>query len=162
MAMMDPNKRPDELDHPLVPKFIKYYSQANVWLYRKTGGRLGNRWRIGSAFPWGLPVMLLTTIGRKSGQRRTTPLIFIEDNGAIVVVASQGGLPKHPQWFLNIRKNPQVEVQLGSSVWNATARIANDEERSALWPKLTAHYADFDTYQAWTERTIPVVILERD
>ena len=122
---------------------------------------MGNRWRVGSAFPWGLPIFLLTTTGRKSGQERTTPLLFIEEQGAMICVASQGGLPKHPQWYLNILANPSVKVQLGTERYDATARVANEAERAALWPKLVAHYADFDTYQAWTERVIPVVIVER-
>lgn len=159
--MMDPNKRPPELDHPLVPKVMKHLSQANVWLYQKTGGRLGNRWRVGAAFPWGIPIFLLTTIGRKSGEPRTTPLLFIKDGDDIVCVGSQGGMRKHPLWFLNVRANPAVKVQLGSEKYDAIARVADAEERARLWPMLVAHYADFDTYQAWTDREIPVVILSR-
>ena len=79
---MKPENRPSALDHPLVPRVMRALSRANVWVYRKTGGRLGDRWRGGSAFPWGLPILLLTTLGKKSGQRRTAPLLFIEDEGA--------------------------------------------------------------------------------
>jgi deazaflavin-dependent oxidoreductase (nitroreductase family) len=154
--------RPKGLDHPVVPKVLHAFSKANVWLYRSTGGRLGGKWRVGAAFPWGVPVLLLTTTGRSSGQPRTAPLLYIEDGERTVVVASQGGLPKHPQWYLNLKANPEVEVQIRDRSWRARARDATPEERDALWPRLVAHYADFATYQAWTERTIPVVLLERD
>ena len=157
---MDATRRPPGLDHPVVPKLLRLYSRAHVWVYRKTGGRLGNKWRIGAAFPRGVPVMLLTTIGRKSGQRKTTPLLYLADGERIVIVGSQGGLPKHPQWFLNLTKNPEVEVQIGTRVRKLRARVATPEERAALWPRLVALYADFATYQAWTDRAIPVVILE--
>lgn len=152
--------RPPQLDHPLVPKLIKAMSTANVWLYRRTKGRLGGKWRIGSTFPWGLPVCLLTTTGRKSGQPRTSPLLFLRDNDRIVLVASQGGLPKHPQWYLNVRANSEVTVQIGGTVRRMRARVAEPEERDALWPRLVAHYRDFADYQSWTDRVIPVVICE--
>lgn len=158
---MDATARPEGLDHPIVPKIMRLYSQANVWLYRRTGGRLGARWRVGSAFPFGVPVLLLTTIGRKTKARRTTPLIFIEDGGAYVVVASQGGLPKDPLWYSNLRAMPLAELQVGAEVLAVRARDATPEERARLWPKLVAHYKDFATYQAWATRTIPIVLLER-
>jgi F420H(2)-dependent quinone reductase len=157
---MDATRRPPGLDHPIVPKLLRLYSHAHVWVYRKTRGRLGNKWRIGAAFPRGVPVLLLTTIGRKSGEPKTTPLLYLEDGERVVIVGSQGGMPKHPQWFLNLTKNPDVEVQIGSRRRNMRARVANPEEHAALWPRLVALYADFATYQAWTDRPIPVVIVE--
>ena len=135
---MKPENRPSALDHPLVPRVMRALSRANVWVYRKTGGRLGDRWRGGSAFPWGLPILLLTTLGKKSGQRRTAPLLFIEDEGALVVVASQGGMPSEPLWFSNLVANPEVEVQLGARVEPRRARVATPEERARLWPRLVA------------------------
>jgi deazaflavin-dependent oxidoreductase (nitroreductase family) len=158
--MSHPAKRPAGLDRPIVPKIIRAFSRANVWLYQKTGGRIGGKWRIGATFPRGIPVLLLTTIGRKTGVRRTAPLVYIEDGGRIVVAGSQGGLPKHPQWYLNLASNPEVEVQIGSSVRTMRARDATPSEREHLWPKLVAHNADFADYQAWTDRVIPVIILE--
>ena len=158
--MSHPAKRPAGLDRPIVPKIIRAFSRANVWLYQKTGGRIGGKWRIGATFPRGIPVLLLTTIGRKTGVRRTAPLVYIEDGGSIVVAGSQGGLPKHPQWYLNLASNPEVEVQIGSSVRTMRARDATPGEREHLWPKLVLHNADFADYQAWTDRMIPVVILE--
>lgn len=152
--------RPPQLDSPVVPKVMKVMSNLQVRLYKATGGMLGNTWRVGAAFPWGLPLCLLTTIGRKSGERRTTPLLFIHDGANVLVVASQGGLPKHPLWFGNLTANPAVEVQIGRKISKMRARVANAEERAVLWPRLVAHYADFANYQSWTEREIPVVICE--
>lgn len=150
--------RPAHLDSPATVRIIKAMSRINVALYRRTGGLLGSKWRVGSAFPWGLPVCLLTTTGRKSGQPRTTPLLFLEDGDNVVLVASQGGLPKHPLWYLNLKADPRVTVQIKRKVRYMSARTATDDERSELWPRLTAMYPDFDNYQAWTDRTIPVVI----
>jgi F420H(2)-dependent quinone reductase len=152
--------RPTQLDSPVVPKVIKAMSRANVWLYRRTGGRLGGRWRVGSAFPWGVPVCLLTTRGRVSGEPRTVPLIYLADGDRVVVVASQGGLPRHPQWYLNLRRHPEVEVQVRDRVVHMRARTAGPDERRLLWPRLVRLYRDYDDYQAWTEREIPVVLCE--
>ena len=161
---MDATRRPEGLDHPIVPKIMRFVSRANVWLYKRTGGRIGGKWRIGSAFPRGIPVLLLTTKGRKSGAARTTPLLFIArgegEGAAYVVVASQGGLPKNPQWYFNVKADPEVEVQVGPRVMTMRARQATAAERAELWPRLVAHYSDFATYQAWTDREIPVVLLE--
>jgi deazaflavin-dependent oxidoreductase (nitroreductase family) len=157
---VDASRRPEGLDHPVVPKIMRAMSRAHVWLYRRTGGRLGSMWRVGSAFPRGVPVLLLTTIGRKTKQPRTTPLLYLEDAGRYVVVGSQGGLPKDPLWLTNLGVNPEVEVQVGPRAQQMRARVASADERAAIWPRLVAHYADFATYQAWTERVIPVVLLE--
>nr|WP_271210564.1 nitroreductase family deazaflavin-dependent oxidoreductase [Rhodococcus wratislaviensis]GLK35945.1 hypothetical protein GCM10017611_28020 [Rhodococcus wratislaviensis] len=150
--------RPPGLDSKWTVSFIKWMSKINVVLYRRTGGRLGSKWRVGSAFPRGLPVCLLTTTGRKSGEARISPLLFLEDGDRIILVASQGGLPKHPMWYLNLRANPEVTVQVKSRVRPMTAHVADPEERARLWPRLVAMYPDFDNYQAWTDRTIPVVV----
>jgi deazaflavin-dependent oxidoreductase (nitroreductase family) len=156
---MNPDVRPKGLDHPLVPRVMQLMSRANVWLYQRTGGRIGGTWRMGSAFPRGVPVLLLTTTGRKTGRKRTTPLLYIEDGDALVVVASRGGLREDPKWFLNLRDQPEVEVQVGPRKDRRRARVANPAERERLWPRLVAHYRDFATYQAWTERQIPVILL---
>ncbi|RVW08046.1 nitroreductase family deazaflavin-dependent oxidoreductase [Prescottella agglutinans] len=153
-------QRPSGLDSKYTADIIKWMSKTNVKLYRATGGRLGGKWRVGSAFPWGIPVCLLTTTGRKSGQPRISPLLFLEDGDRIVLVASQGGLPKNPMWYLNIRANPEVTIQIKSRIRKMRARVATNEERAELWPRLVDLYADFDNYQAWTDRQIPVVICE--
>ena len=152
--------KPEGLDKPYVPKIIKLMSQVNTAVYRWTGGLLGSTWRVGSAFPWGIPVLLLTTIGRKSGQPRTLPLIFIEEGDHIIIVASRGGLPSEPLWYKNLVANPECNVQIRRRKMKTKARTASPEEREALWPKLVAQYPDFASYATWTDRILPVVILE--
>lgn len=161
---MDPDKRPAQLDSPIVAALIKVGSRLNTRMYKMTGGRLGNRWRVGAALRKPAPVGLLTTRGRKSGQLRTAPLIYLRDDSAgaerFVVVASQGGLPRNPAWYLNLVADPDVELQIGARTHRLRARTADSDERAALWPALVDLYADFDTYEAWTDREIPVVICE--
>ncbi len=132
---------------------IKWMSRANTWVYRASGGRLWSRWLHGA------PVMLLTTTGRKSGEPRTVPLLYLRDGDNIVCVASKGGMSKHPLWYRNLEANPDCEVEIGSTRTPMRARRASDEEKAALWPRLVAMYKDFDDYQARTERNIPVLIL---
>ena len=153
-------EKPKGLDKPYVGKIIKIMSKVHVTLYRWTGGLLGSKWRVGSAFPRGVPVLLLTTIGRRSGLPRTLPLLFIEDGQNIVIVASQGGLPKNPLWFGNVEANPEVTIQIKRRKSRMKARTASPDERERLWPKLVAHYPDFASYVTWTDREIPVVICE--
>ena len=152
--------KPKGLDKPSTVKVIKVMSALNTWLYRKTGGRVGRTWRIGSALRKGVPICLLTTTGRKSGQPRTVPLCYLADGDRILLVASQGGLPDDPQWYRNLVADPSVEVQIGSVRRRLVARIADDDERASWWPRLVNLYADYESYQRWTERTIPVVICE--
>jgi deazaflavin-dependent oxidoreductase (nitroreductase family) len=152
--------KPEGLDKPYVGKIIKAMSKLNVAVYRWTGGLLGSKWRVGAAFPWGVPVLLLTTTGRKSGQPRTAPLLFIADGQNVIVVGSQGGLPKDPLWYKNLQANPECEVQIKRRKTKMRARTAEGEERARLWPKLVAHYADFASYETWTDRVLPVVVLE--
>ena len=157
---MDPNARPDQLDSPIVARLIRYGSKFNTRLYRLTGGRLGGKWRVGAAMRKPVDVCLLTTTGRKSGQPRTAPLLYLRDGERVIVVASQGGLPKNPAWYLNLVAEPRVQIQIGSDTRAYLARTADPAERDALWPRLTELYADFETYAAWTDREIPVVICE--
>ena len=149
---------PPGLSSPRAVTAIKWMSRINVWLYLRTGGVLGSTWRVGPAFPRGIPVMLLTTIGRRSGQARISPLLYLRDGDRIIVVASQGGLPRNPLWFRNIEANPAVTAQIGRTVRPMTARVAEPDERASLWPRLVDLYSDFDKYQSWTDREIPVVI----
>ena len=153
-------RKPKGLDSPLVPRLLRHAAAANVWVYRRTNGRLMGKLRIGSAFPRGVPICLLGHTGRKSGLLRTTPLLFLPDGERVVIVASQGGLPKHPEWYLNVRANPEVTLQVRGEVRRMSARTASDEERAELWPRLVELYRDFDSYQSWTDRVIPVVICE--
>ncbi len=152
--------KPKGLDKPGVVKVIKAMSSVNTWLYRASGGRVGAHWRIGSGLRKKVPICLLTTTGRKSGQPRTVPLCYLADGERVVLVASQGGLPKHPLWYLNLVADPAVVVQIGRRAKPMRARPAGPGERAELWPRLTDLYADFDSYQSWTDREIPVVICE--
>ncbi|MGZ4558050.1 MAG: nitroreductase family deazaflavin-dependent oxidoreductase, partial [Mycobacteriaceae bacterium] len=102
----------------------------------------------------------VTAIGRKSGQPRTSPLLYLPDGDRVILVASQGGLPKHPMWYLNMKANAEVTVQIRNRVRPMCARVASPAERTELWPRLVEMYADFNNYQSWTEREIPVVICE--
>jgi F420H(2)-dependent quinone reductase len=152
--------KPKGLDRPSTVKIIKAMSTAHTWLYRRTGGRLGRKWHVGSALRHGVPVCLLTTTGRKSGLPRTVPLLHMADGEDAVLVASQGGLPTNPQWYYNVLAEPVVTVQIGTRTRAMRARVADAGERAALWPRLVRLYADYENYQSWTEREIPVVICE--
>jgi deazaflavin-dependent oxidoreductase (nitroreductase family) len=132
---------------------IKAMSRLNTWAYRATNGRLGGR------FMRGAPVLLLTTIGRKSGTRRVAPLIYARDGDRLLVVASKGGMDHHPLWYGNLVANPDVEVQIGADTRAMIARTATPDEKRALWPIVLAVYRDYADYQARTTRDIPVVIL---
>jgi deazaflavin-dependent oxidoreductase (nitroreductase family) len=105
-------------------------------------------------------MLLLDHVGAKSGKRRTTPLAYIDDGEAIVIVASKGGAPRHPAWFHNVRAHPETTVQVGSRRLAVRARVATAEERSRLWPRVVAAYDGYANYQQRTEREIPLVILE--
>jgi len=129
-------------------------SRANTWLYKVSGGRFGAR------FLAGAPVLLLTTTGRKSGLQRTQPVLYLVDDERLVIVASKAGMAKNPMWYLNLSANPDVKAQIGDAERAYTARTASAEEKAKLWPRLVAMYPDFDSYQSWTERDIPVVILD--
>lgn len=130
-----------------------------MWVYRRTNGRVGGKWRIGAGFRKPVPTLLLEHRGRKSGKLFTVPLLYLRDGRDVVVVASQGGLPNHPQWYRNLVASPDTTVQIGAERRTVRAATADAEERGRLWPRLVGLYADFDTYQSWTEREIPVVIL---
>ncbi len=132
---------------------IRVMSRLNTWAYRASGGRLGGR------FPGGAPVLLLTTIGRRSGQPQTAPLLYLEDGDGYVVVASKGGMSHHPLWYKNLEARPDVEIEVRRRKLPMRARRASAEEKAALWPRLVAMYPSYADYQARTTRDIPVVIL---
>ena len=155
-----PEERPDGLDSPVTAKVIKRMAKAQVRVFKLTGGRIGSTWRIGAGFRKPVPTLLLEHVGRTSGTSYTTPLLYLADGPDLVVVGSQGGLPKNPQWVANLAAHPHTTVHLRREKRPVTARIADAEERAALWPRLVALYADFATYQATTDRVIPVVVLE--
>lgn len=113
-------------------------------------------------FRGGVPLALVTTQGRKSGEWRRTALICLEDDGRYLIVASLGGADKHPVWYLNLLANTRVWLQVGAESFWTVARVATPDEKPPLWDKLVGVYADYADYQVKTEREIPVVILERE
>jgi deazaflavin-dependent oxidoreductase (nitroreductase family) len=131
------------------------FGQEHVQRYRETGGEVGHDWR-------GAPTLLLTTKGRRSGEERTTPLIYQPWEGAYLLVASQGGAPEHPAWYLNIQEEPKVEVQVWDERFSARARTVKPDERPPMWRQMTEVWPDYDGYQERTDREIPVVVLERE
>lgn len=155
-----PEDRPDGLDSPVTVQVIKYMARIQVAVFRATHGRVGNRWRIGAGWKKPVPTLLLDHVGRTSGKRFTTPLLYLEDGGDLVVVASQGGLPQNPQWYRNLLAHPDSIVHLPGEARAVRARAAGPDERAALWPRLVELYADFEKYARWTDREIPVVVLE--
>ncbi|WP_395690554.1 nitroreductase family deazaflavin-dependent oxidoreductase [Nocardioides sp.] len=161
MGLGLPEDRPDGLDSPVTARIIKHMARAQVRVFRLTNGRIGSRWRIGAGFRKPVPTLLLDHVGRRSGRTFTTPLLYLEDGPDLVVVASQGGLPKNPQWYPNLVAHPDTTVRLrGEGVRRVRARTATPDERAELWPRLVELYADFAKYARWTDREIPVVVLE--
>ena len=124
----------------------------HVRRYQETDGEVGYIWN-------GVPTLLLTTTGRKSGLQRTTPLIFGQDGDDFLVVASVGGGPKHPAWYLNLQSDPGAEIQVKGEHFRVNARAAEDAEKPRLWKRVTDVWPNYDVYQTRTERVIPLVIL---
>lgn len=139
---------------PFVRRIMKLYTKLNVWVFKKTNGRLMNR------FPGGAPICLVGMTGRKSGQRREVMLIHLPHGDNKLLVASQGGLDTDPVWFRNVMASPRVDITVNGMTGNYAVRQADSEEKRALWPHLLSLYPDFDEYQARTDRDIPVLICE--
>lgn len=138
---------------PWIAEHIELYKtdpeKAHMWDSSVLGG------------PGLLPTLLLTTIGRKSGEKRSLPLIYKEIDGAYVIIASKGGMPNHPIWFLNLEANPECDLMVGAKPVKARARVAEGEERTRLWDELEAIYPPYKDYQANAgDRVIPVVVLD--
>ncbi len=131
---------------------MKVAGVAHRALYRISGGRVGGSLQR-------MPVLLLTTIGRKSGKPRTWPLGYLDDGEDLIVIASAGGVASHPAWFLNLREQPEVTVQVGDRVRRMRAEIAGPDERARWWEVIVARYPFFAEYQGRTDREIPVVRL---
>jgi deazaflavin-dependent oxidoreductase (nitroreductase family) len=131
------------------------FGAEHVRRYLETDGEVGYRWRNGA------PILILTTTGRRSGEERVKPLIFGEDDGRYVVVASKGGAKHHPDWYLNLRAEPDVHVQVKADRFPARARTAEGEERARLWERMAEIWPAYDDYRQKTDREIPVVVLER-
>ena len=130
------------------------FTRGHIELYKRSNGRLGGAWL-------GAPVLLLDHVGRRSGEHRTTPLLYLEDGDDLVIVGSRGGSDAMPAWWLNLRDKPETTVQVGGERRRVRARQASPEEKQRLWPRLVEMYSDFEAYQRRTDRDIPVIILSR-
>jgi deazaflavin-dependent oxidoreductase (nitroreductase family) len=131
------------------------FGQEHVERYRETDGEEGHEWQGGTS------TLLLTTRGRKSGEERTTPLIYGRSGEAYLVVASKGGADEPPAWYLNLEADPDVDVQVKGDRFKARARTATADEKPEMWRTMTAEWPAYDEYQSKTSREIPVVVLER-
>jgi F420H(2)-dependent quinone reductase len=131
---------------------LKVMISVMVFLYRSTGGRIGGRIQ-------GLPVLLLTTTGRKSGKPRTVPLGYLREGSTHVIIASYGGLPRHPAWFFNLQSHPEANIQAKKVQVQVRAELANPEKKRELWARLLEVAPGYANYQKRTSRDIPMVIL---
>jgi deazaflavin-dependent oxidoreductase (nitroreductase family) len=130
------------------------FGDEHVRVYRETGGERGYQWR-------GTTILLLTTVGRKSGEQRTTPLIHRADAENWVIVASKGGTPENPGWYENLKANPDATIQVKGEQIPVHASDAQGDERTRLWSLMNEDWPDYDSYQKKTDRQIPVVVLSR-
>jgi F420H(2)-dependent quinone reductase len=130
--------------------------RAQVDKYEGSGGTQGT-----TLLDTGLPVVIVTNRGAKTGAIRKTPLMRVEHEGSYLAVASKGGAPEHPVWYYNLKKNPQVELQDGPDKWEMTARELSGDERAAWWERAVAAYPPYAEYQTKTDRLIPVFVLEK-
>lgn len=154
--MATPTARPwSPFEERIGSVVVKIMSVLNVFVFRLTGGRLGG------TFLRGAPVCLVTVIGRKTGEPHTIPLLYLQDGDDLLVVASKGGMSKHPVWYLNLIANPTCEVEVGRVRHTMCAARITPEEKARLWPRLCAMYPDYAGYQARTTRDIPVLRLTR-
>ena len=132
------------------------YGAEHVERYEATDGAEGYDWG-----DHGAHILILTTVGRKSGEERKNPLIFREVDGGYAIVSSKGGAPAHPDWHFNLEADPNVKVQILGDKFAAKARVASDEERAKIWPQMVEIWPDYNEYTKKTDREIPIVILER-
>lgn len=130
------------------------FGDEHVRRYEETDGREGHIWQKNA------PILILTTTGRKTGEQRKSALIYGEHEGSYVVVASKGGAPRHPAWYLNLAEDPKVTVQVLADVFTARARKVEGAERQVLWSQMAEVWPDYENYQTKTDREIPVVVLE--
>jgi deazaflavin-dependent oxidoreductase (nitroreductase family) len=131
---------------------LRLGSGAHTGVYRATGGKLFGR--MGKS-----PILLLNTVGRKTGRKRTSPLLYVMDGEDFVIIASKGGAAAHPAWYLNLRANPEATVEIGDREVQVEAEVADPEEKARLWQKMVEMYPAYDDYQRKTEREIPLLIL---
>jgi F420H(2)-dependent quinone reductase len=133
--------------------FWERFTDLHTIAYKASGGRLGGK-------AYGVPVVLVESVGRKSGKRRTHPLLCGEDGENLVLIASKGGTDRHPAWYHNLKANPETTAWWNGETRRVRARDAVGEERDRLWKMMAAAYPDYESYQRRTDRQIPVVVLE--
>ena len=158
MSKIDIDETIRDLEAGKTPEWIS----AHVRIYRESGGADGHLWDGSSVgIPRRLPCLLLTTIGRRSGEKRTSPVVYGTAGNAYVVIGSKGGADTHPNWYLNLRANPVVEVQVANDRFHARARVVTGKERDQIWQEMIKEYPFFSEYQKKTKRQIPVIVLEK-
>jgi deazaflavin-dependent oxidoreductase (nitroreductase family) len=135
-------------------KEMNDYNRRLIDEFRANGGKVGGMWE-------GTPLLLLTTAGAKSGQLRTTPMGYMADGDRLIVFASSGGTPTHPDWYHNLVAHPQVTIEVGTETFDAIAVVTEDAERDKLWTQGVALYPSLAEHQAKTTRQIPVIALSR-
>jgi deazaflavin-dependent oxidoreductase (nitroreductase family) len=139
-------------EHSYTHPDLMLLGEDHIRAYRETGGQVGYIWN-------GVPTLLLTTTGRRTGQKRTSALIFARDADDYLVVASMGGAPSHPLWYLNLQANPPADIQVKAATFSVAARTASAAEKPRLWKIVTDVWPNYDVYQSRTDREIPVVVL---
>ena len=130
------------------------WNRQTIEAFRANGGKVGGMWE-------GRPLLLLTTTGARSGQRHTTPTMYLRDSDRLLIFATKGGAPSHPDWYHNLAAHPQVTVEVGKETYEATATVLKGEERDRLYARQAELYPQFGEYQKRTTRKIPVIALER-
>lgn len=138
----------------VAPAFLRLFGPFHVRLYRLLRGRVVGRMSQGF-----MPVLLLTTVGRKTGRRRTQPVGYLRDDVSLIIVASNGALPSRPGWYFNLRADPQADIELGTERLHVEAAILGPEERERAWHVVTKRHPFFVAYQRAVSRAIPVVRL---
>ena len=146
-------KTTDDLGKPPPRWLLKTFTRINVLVYKLSGGRLMNKLA-------GMPIVLVTMKGAKTGRTITIPLMYVPHEKGIVLVASQGGAPKNPAWYHNLVKNPKIEITREGRTQKLNARRVDEEEKATLWPTCIEYYPSYEQYQRRTERRIPVFLCE--
>ncbi len=140
-------------DKSLFLKLTRPFTHAHSAVYKMSNGKIGGSMA-------GVDIGLLTTTGRKSGKQRTVPLLYLRDGDNYAVIASRGGDDRHPAWYHNLTAKPEVTLAIGADTHPVRARVATQEEHKRIWADAVSRYADYEKYQASTDRAIPVVVLE--
>jgi deazaflavin-dependent oxidoreductase (nitroreductase family) len=158
MSKIDVDQTVRDLEAGKTPEWIT----EHLRIYRESGGAEGHLWDSSAGGSSGLlPALLLTTVGRRSGAKRTSPLIYGTVGDAFIIIGSKGGADTHPRWYLNILANPLVDLQVGKDQFVARARVAAGKERQQLWEHMLKVYPPYRDYQQKTKREIPVIVLDK-